>query len=59
LASQLLEGLKQKIASLSLEPGAGGCFEVSFDGDRVYSKLETGSFPDEASIMAAALEWIE
>jgi selenoprotein W-related protein len=59
LASQLLESLKQKISTLSLEPGAGGCFEVTFDGDAVYSKLETGIFPDEASILAAAAEWVE
>jgi selenoprotein W-related protein len=56
LASRLLETFKQKITSLALEPGSGGCFEVTFDGDAVYSKLETGSFPDEATLVAAATE---
>jgi len=59
LASRLLETFKQKIASLSLEPGAGGCFEITFDGETVYSKLETGSFPEEESIVALAAERIE
>jgi selenoprotein W-related protein len=34
-------------------PGAGGCFEISRDGAVVYSKLETGEFPDEDDILAA------
>lgn len=27
-------------------PAGGGCFEVSVDGARIYSKLATGKFPD-------------
>ncbi|MBC18973.1 MAG: hypothetical protein CMJ74_01775 [Planctomycetaceae bacterium] len=58
MASRLLEEFKQSIGSLSLEPGAGGCFEIRFDNEMVYSKLETGSFPDESSIIDAAAEWL-
>lgn len=43
--------MKLDIASLKLVPGRGGCFEVWVDDDRVYSKLETGSFPDEATVV--------
>lgn len=43
---------KQKISSLELEPGGGGCFELTLDGDLVYSKLDTGEFPDEAEMVA-------
>lgn len=32
---------------MKLIPGGGGCFELSINGDLVYSKLETGKFPDE------------
>ena len=42
---------KQKISALELEPAGGGCFELSVGGDLVYSKLQTGSFPDEAAMV--------
>jgi selenoprotein W-related protein len=48
----LLEELKQGIRTLELEPGKGGCFEVYVDGKRIYSKLETGAFPEPESILA-------
>jgi selenoprotein W-related protein len=38
---------KQSIQELRLIPAGGGCFEVKADGELVYSKLETGKFPDE------------
>jgi selenoprotein W-related protein len=53
LAEHLLTNLKQNVASLELEPAGGGCFEVTVDGDLIYSKLATGEFPDEADIQAA------
>jgi len=34
-----------------LIPAGGGCFEVSVNGNLVYSKLETGRFPDEKAIL--------
>ena len=34
-------------------PAGGGCFEVFVDDDRVYSKLETGEFPEEDEILSA------
>jgi selenoprotein W-related protein len=38
---------KQRIKDLKLTPGGGGCFELSVNGDLIYSKLKTGKFPDE------------
>lgn len=29
----------------------GGAFEVTVDGDLIYSKLETGTFPEDAEII--------
>lgn len=43
----LLEDLKQKIKRLTLVPSGGGCFELKVNGELLYSKLETGEFPDE------------
>jgi selenoprotein W-related protein len=47
LTAKLLTTYKQKIADLKLIPGGGGCFELSIDGDLIYSKLKTGKFPEE------------
>jgi selenoprotein W-related protein len=52
LAAQLLAQFKQRISALELEPSTGGCFELSVGDELVYSKLQTGRFPDEASIAA-------
>ena len=52
MASQLLTTLKKKIQRLDLVPSGGGCFELSVDGNAVYSKLETGQFPDEGEMVA-------
>lgn len=43
----MLATYKQKIRDLKLIPGGGGCFELSVNGDLIYSKLKTGEFPDE------------
>jgi selenoprotein W-related protein len=34
-------------------PSGGGCFELSVDGDLIYSKLKTGKFPDEKVMIDA------
>jgi selenoprotein W-related protein len=47
LTAKLLTTYKQKITDLKLIPGGGGYFELSLNGDLVYSKLKTGKFPDE------------
>ncbi|MBD3240741.1 MAG: SelT/SelW/SelH family protein [Chitinivibrionales bacterium] len=31
--------------------GSGGIFDVIVDGDRVYSKHETGRFPDQGEVV--------
>ena len=32
---------------MKLIPGGGGCFELSINGELIYSKLKTGKFPEE------------
>lgn len=51
MASQILSEFKQQISSFTLVPAGGGCFELSVDGQLLYSKLKTGEFPDEARMV--------
>jgi selenoprotein W-related protein len=34
-------------------PAGGGVFEVSVDGKKIYSKKQTGEFPDPTAILKA------
>jgi selenoprotein W-related protein len=34
-----------------LIPSKGGCFELSVGGRLLYSKLKTGNFPDEETLL--------
>ena len=47
MTSRLLTNFKQRIKDLKLIPSGGGCFELTVNGELVYSKLQTGKFPDE------------
>jgi selenoprotein W-related protein len=38
---------------MKLIPSSGGCFEIRVNGDLVYSKLKTGTFPDEQWVLDA------
>jgi selenoprotein W-related protein len=47
----VLTELKQQVREMKLIPAGGGCFELKADGELLYSKLETGTFPDEQAIL--------
>ena len=51
MTTKILSEFKQKVNDMKLIPGKGGCFEVTVDGELVYSKLKTGAFPDENKIL--------
>ncbi len=53
MASKLLTTFKQQIRDLRMVPEGGGCFEISINGDLIYSKLKTGKFPDEQWVLDA------
>jgi selenoprotein W-related protein len=36
---------------MELVPTGGGAFEVTFDGEKIYSKLDTGEFPDAEEVI--------
>ncbi len=46
-----MTGFKQRISELTMVPAGGGCFEVTVDGQLIYSKLKTGDFPDETVVV--------
>jgi selenoprotein W-related protein len=52
LTARILTEYKQRIQDFKLVPSGGGCFELSLDGNLVFSKLKTGEFPDEAEMIA-------
>ena len=51
MTAKLLLTYKQQIRDLKLVPGSGGCFELTADGELLYSKLQTGKFPDEQALV--------
>lgn len=51
-----MSGFKRRIAGLTLIPAVGGCFEITVDGELLYSKLATDEFPDEAWVLDAITE---
>jgi len=53
MAELLKNKYKGKLEGVKLVPSSGGAFEVSLDGDLIYSKLKTGRFPEEKEITNA------
>jgi selenoprotein W-related protein len=43
----LLTTFKQHVQELKLVPSRGGCFEITVNGELLYSKLKEKQFPDE------------
>ena len=53
MTAKLLPRFKREVTQLVLIPSTGGCFEVTVGGKLLYSKLETGQFPDEERLLKA------
>jgi selenoprotein W-related protein len=53
LTAKLLTEYKQRIVDLKLIPASGGAFELTVNGELLYSKLQTGRFPDEKAMLEA------
>lgn len=50
----MADALKEEYdVSAEMIPGGGGVFDVVVDGTRVYSKQETGRFPEHHEIIHA------
>ena len=46
-----MDAFGERFGALKLIPGQDGCFEVSLDGELLYSKLQTGDFPENKQIL--------
>ena len=53
MTSDLLKKYETDVKGLTLVPGGGGCFEVTFNGNLIHSKLDTGEFPTVGQITSA------
>ncbi len=51
MTAKLLPQFKQAIRRYTLIPSKGGCFELTVGGKVIYSKLQTGRFPDEEELL--------
>jgi selenoprotein W-related protein len=46
MVGEILNEIEDSVASVTLIPGGGGRFEWKVDGELVYSKTETGRYPE-------------
>jgi selenoprotein W-related protein len=53
LTAKLLPRYKGAISRFVMIPSKGGCFELSVGKKKLYSKLKTGTFPDEDELVDA------
>ncbi|HZP25754.1 MAG TPA: SelT/SelW/SelH family protein [Dehalococcoidia bacterium] len=56
LAQELLTTFDQDLGEVALVPGRGGIFEVTLDGEAVFSNREAGRFPEVREIKLALKE---
>jgi selenoprotein W-related protein len=54
-----LPKFKFDVEEWQLSPSDGGRFEIYVDGDLIYSKLETGRFPDENELIKTIRKRLE
>jgi selenoprotein W-related protein len=52
LTEKIAHDFKNRFERLVLKPGSGGVFEVRVNGRDVYSKKQTGEFPDQDALVA-------
>ena len=50
LAAEILKEFEPRVKSFSLVPGDGGRFEVSVNGDLIYSKLQTNRHAEPGEV---------
>jgi selenoprotein W-related protein len=56
LTAKILPRYKRAISRYVMIPSIKGCFELTVGGKKLYSKLQTGAFPNEAQLVAAVGE---
>ena len=53
MVAEILPDIAESVKSLTLIPSSGGRFEWTVDGELIYSKEETGAFPDLNELKAS------
>lgn len=51
MRAKLTAAYPTQIDDFQLVPSKGGCFELTVNGELLYSKLQTGVFPDEDELV--------
>ena len=51
MALELLNKYRKEISEVKLIPSGGGAFEVSVNGEVIFSKLSEGRFPDPKELL--------
>jgi selenoprotein W-related protein len=52
MATELINKFPETIGEITLHAGVGGAFEVSVDGEQVYSKLQTKRYPEMGELVS-------
>ncbi|TMW74070.1 SelT/SelW/SelH family protein [Alteribacter natronophilus] len=52
----MLSHFRHDVEKLELIPASGGAFEVTVNGKKLYSKLDSGEFPDADRFIASMEE---
>ncbi|HCK09922.1 MAG: selenoprotein [Gemmatimonadetes bacterium] len=50
MTDQILKTFKQDVEAFTLIPSSGGRFEVTLDGELIYSKIQEKRFPEYGEI---------
>jgi selenoprotein W-related protein len=50
MAQELLETFGAELGEVALLPAAAGCFETTYDGERIWERQADGGFPDAKSL---------
>lgn len=50
LAQELLTTFEQDLYNVALKPGTGGIFEITLNGQLIFSRKEAGRFPEAKEI---------
>ena len=51
MTEELVRAYGRKIKNLSLQPVSGGLFEVSYNGELIFSRKKLDRFPDPGEIV--------
>ena len=58
-AAEILSEYQHDVESFELQMGGGGDFEFAIDGRSIYSKRETGEYPDVKVLKQGVVDAIE